>query len=87
MTSFEKFAAALVLHLGVEPAEVTAAANIIDDLGADSLDTVEITMMAEEMFNIEIGDADAEAAQTVGQWVEMIDRMVSARHPATTIAE
>jgi acyl carrier protein len=53
-------------QLGVEPAEMRPDANILEDLGADSLDVVELVMALEEAFDIEIGDEDAEAIRTVG---------------------
>jgi acyl carrier protein len=53
-------------QLGVEPKEMTPEANILDDLGADSLDVVEMVMAIEEEFDIEIADEDAEGMRTVG---------------------
>jgi acyl carrier protein len=55
----------IVEQLGVEEDEVSAEASFIDDLGADSLDTVELVMAFEEEFNIEIPDEDAEGISTV----------------------
>ena len=57
----------VVEHLGVDEEKVTENASFIDDLGADSLDTVELVMAFEEEFGIEIPDEDAEEMQTVGQ--------------------
>ncbi|MDX1579128.1 MAG: acyl carrier protein [Gemmatimonadota bacterium] len=54
-------------ELGVEQEKVTDEANFVEDLGADSLDTVELVMAFEEEFGIEIPDEDAEQMQTVGQ--------------------
>ena len=54
-------------ELGVEMDKVTDDANFVEDLGADSLDTVELVMAFEEEFGIEIPDEDAEQMQTVGQ--------------------
>ena len=62
----------VVEHLGVEEAKVTAEANFIDDLGADSLDTVELVMAFEEEFGVEIPDDAAEKIQTVGDAVSFI---------------
>ena len=62
----------VVEHLGVEEAKVTEAASFIDDLGADSLDTVELVMAFEEEFGIEIPDDAAETIQTFGDAVEFI---------------
>ena len=60
-------------HLGVEESKVTDEANFIDDLGADSLDTVELVMAFEEEFGIEIPDDAAETIQTVGDAVKFIE--------------
>ena len=60
-------------QLGVKPEEVTPAASFVDDLGADSLDTVELIMALEEEFNIEIPDEDAEKMKTVGDAVKYIE--------------
>ncbi len=62
----------VVEHLGVEESKVTEAASFIDDLGADSLDTVELVMAFEEEFNIEISDDAAEKIQTVGDAIKYI---------------
>lgn len=62
----------IVEQLGVDSAEVTGPAHFVNDLGADSLDTVELVMALEEEFNAEIPDEDAEKIQTVGQAVEYI---------------
>ena len=61
-------------QLGVEESEVKPEARFIDDLGADSLDTVEILMAIEEEFGIEIPDEDAENAKTVGDVIDYIGR-------------
>ena len=62
----------VVEHLGVEADKVTEAASFIDDLGADSLDNVELVMAFEEEFDIEIPDDAAEHIQTVGDAVKFI---------------
>ncbi len=62
----------IVEQLGVDPTEVTTGAHFVNDLGADSLDTVELVMALEEEFNAEIPDEDAEKIQTVGQAVEYV---------------
>jgi acyl carrier protein len=61
----EKVKKIIIDQLGVDEAEVTAEAKFIDDLGADSLDTVELVMALEEEFGIEIPDEDAEKIATV----------------------
>jgi acyl carrier protein len=62
----------VVEHLGVEAEKVTEDASFIDDLGADSLDNVELVMAFEEEFDIEIPDDAAEHIQTVGDAVKFI---------------
>ena len=62
----------VVEHLGVDDAKVTESASFIDDLGADSLDTVELVMAFEEEFNVEIPDDAAEKIQTVGDAINFI---------------
>jgi acyl carrier protein len=61
-------------QLGVEEAEVTPSASFIDDLGADSLDTVELVMALEENFDIEIPDEDAEKIRTVQDAIDYIEK-------------
>ena len=63
----------IVEQLGVEEAEVTPNASFVDDLGADSLDTVELVMAFEEAFEIEIPDEDAEKIRTVKDAVDYIN--------------
>jgi acyl carrier protein len=62
----------VVERLGVEEAEVTNEANFKDDLGADSLDVVELVMELEDEFDLEISDEDAEKITTVGEVVNYI---------------
>ena len=62
----ERVAEIIVEQLGVSRNEVVAEASFIDDLGADSLDIVELVMAMEEEFNVEIPDEDAEKIQTIG---------------------
>ena len=64
----------VVEHLGVEAAQVKEDAKFIDDLGADSLDTVELVMAFEEEFGIEIPDEDAEKIQSVRDAYNYIDQ-------------
>ena len=64
-------------HLGVDEAKVTDEANFIDDLGADSLDTVELVMAFEEEFGAEISDSEAEKILTVGDAIKFIEGKAS----------
>ena len=66
----------IVEQLGVDPGEVTNEASFIDDLGADSLDTVELVMAFEEEFDIEIPDEDAEKLVTVGAAIDYLKSKV-----------
>ena len=69
----EKVKAIIVDKLGVDESEVTNEANFINDLGADSLDTVELIMEFEKEFDIQIPDDKAEAISTVGDAVSFIE--------------
>ncbi|CDB32337.1 acyl carrier protein [Clostridium sp. CAG:575] len=69
---FEKVKGIIVEQLGVTDTSVTMEASFIDDLGADSLDIVELVMAIEEEFDIEIPDSDAEKVVTVGDVVDYI---------------
>ena len=60
-------------HLGIEESKVVEEANFIDDLGADSLDTVELVMAFEEEFGSEISDSEAEKILTVGDAIKFIE--------------
>ena len=60
-------------HLGIEEGKVTEEASFIDDLGADSLDTVELVMAFEEEFGSEISDSEAEKILTVGDAIKFIE--------------
>jgi acyl carrier protein len=64
----------IVEQLGVEESEVTPNASFVDDLGADSLDTVELVMAFEEAFAIEIPDEDAEKIRTVKEAIDYIEK-------------
>jgi acyl carrier protein len=70
----EKVKQIIVEQLGVDEAEVTANASFVDDLGADSLDIVELVMAFEEAFDIEIPDEDAEKIRTVQDAVDYIGK-------------
>ncbi|KPK81608.1 MAG: acyl carrier protein [Gemmatimonas sp. SM23_52] len=63
----------IVNELGVEPSKVTREASFVEDLGADSLDTVELVMAFEEEFGIEIPDEDAEKMETVGDAIRYLE--------------
>jgi acyl carrier protein len=64
----------VVEQLGVDEGEVTASASFVDDLGADSLDRVELVMAFEEAFDLEIPDEDAEKISTVKDAIEYIEK-------------
>jgi len=66
----------IVEELGVEVGEVTLEASFIEDLGADSLDTVELIMKFEEEFDIDIADEDAEGLTTVGKAIEYLQKQL-----------
>ncbi len=74
----EKVKQIIVEQLGVDEAEVTPTASFVDDLGADSLDTVELVMAFEEAFDIEIPDEDAEKIRTVQDAVDYIGKHAKA---------
>jgi acyl carrier protein len=69
----EKVKDIIVEQLGVNPEQVTPTASFIEDLGADSLDTVELVMAFEEEFTVEVPDEDAEKLLTVGDVVKYIE--------------
>src|SRR5450759_4401986 len=74
----EKVKTIVVEHLGVEEAKVTAEASFIDDLGADSLDTVELVMAFEEAFSVEIPEDAAEKIATVKDAIDYIEKQKAA---------
>ena len=76
-TTFERVKKVVVDRLKVGDDEVTEGASFVDDLGADSLDVVDLVMGLEEEFDIEIPDEDAEKIQTVEQAVGYIDQKAS----------
>lgn len=78
MNTTEAVTKIVVDHLGVEEDEVKETASFIDDLGADSLDTVELVMAFEEDFEIEIPDSAASEMITVGDAVNYIDKVIGA---------
>ena len=75
---FDKVQAIIAEQLGVEKDQVTKDANFANDLGADSLDTVELVMAIEEAFNIEIPDETAEKISNLQQAVDFINQKVAA---------
>lgn len=75
MTSVEEKVKQIVVdQLGVDEAEVTPSASFVDDLGADSLDRVELVMAFEEAFDMEISDEDAEKINTVKDAIDYIEK-------------
>lgn len=77
MAVAEKVKEIIVKQLGVNPDEVTEDASFIDDLGADSLDTVELVMELEKEFNMEIPDDDANNIRSVGDAIKYINERVA----------
>ena len=74
---FEKVKKVIMEQLGVSDSAITLEASFIDDLGADSLDIVELIMALEEEFDMEIPDSDAEKVATVGDVVDYIKEHVA----------
>ena len=77
MATEERVKQIIVEQLGVDPAEVTPEASFIDDLGADSLDTVELVMAFEEEFDTEIPDEDAEKLTSVGDAIAYLNKRLA----------
>ena len=75
MSTFDKVKEVIINKLGVEESSIVSDAHFVNDLGADSLDTVELIMEFEEEFGIEIPDEDAENITTVGSAVDYIDKI------------
>ena len=73
MSTFDKVKEIIIDKLGVEEEKISSAASVVDDLGADSLDTVELIMQLEEEFGIEIPDEDAEKITTVQAAIDYLD--------------
>jgi len=78
MSTFDRVKKVVVNQLEVSEDEVTPTASFVDDLGADSLDVVELVMGLEEEFDVEIPDEDAEKIATVGDAVTYIDQKTQA---------
>jgi len=76
-TVFDRVKGIIVEQLGVDEAEVTPEASFVEDLGADSLDVVELVMALEEEFEVEIPDEDAEKIVKVGEAVKYIEQHVA----------
>ena len=77
MDHFEKIQEIVADKLGVEKTKITMEASFIDDLGADSLDTVELIMKMEEDFDLTIPDEDAEKLRTVGDVVNYLNTKIT----------
>jgi acyl carrier protein len=75
----EKIKSIIAEQLGVKVEEVTPQASFVDDLGADSLDTVELIMALEEEFSVEIPDEEAEKLTTVGDAIRYIEAKTAAK--------
>ena len=76
MSTLDKVKEIIVERLSVDEKDVVESASFIDDLGADSLDTVELVMALEEEFGLEIPDEEAEKIKTVGQTIEYVNKRI-----------
>ena len=74
MSTFDKVKEVIIDKLGIEDSKIESGSSFVDDLGADSLDTVELIMQLEEEFGIEIPDEDAEKITTVQAVVDYIEK-------------
>tara|TARA_B100000614_G_scaffold215924_1_gene200508 strand:+ start:315 stop:545 length:231 start_codon:yes stop_codon:yes gene_type:complete len=74
MSTFDKVKEVIIDKLGIEDSKIESESSFVDDLGADSLDTVELIMQLEEEFGIEIPDEDAEKITTVQAAVDYIEK-------------
>ena len=74
MSTFDKVKEGIIDKLGIEDSKIESGSSFVDDLGADSLDTVELIMQLEEEFGIEIPDEDAEKITTVQAAVDYIEQ-------------
>ena len=75
--TWDRIVAGIAVQLGIEVAQITPSARIVDDLGADSVDVIELWMAAEEEFHLEIPDKDADRLQTVGKLHAYLQRRLS----------
>ena len=73
MSTFDKVKEVIIDKLGIEDSKIESGSSFVDDLGADSLDTVELIMQLEEEFGIEIPDDDAEKITTVQAAIDYLD--------------
>ena len=76
MSTFDKIKDVIIDKLGVEESKIVTEASFVDDLGADSLDTVELIMELEEEFSLEIPDEEAEKLTTVGKVVDYVEKNI-----------
>jgi acyl carrier protein len=76
MSLHERVSEIVVGQLGAAPEELVAEASFVDDLGADSLDLVELVMAMEEAFDLEIPDEDAEKLQTIGDAISYLETRI-----------
>ena len=75
MDTFNRVKMIIAKHLGMNEDAITMSSSFRDDLGADSLDMVEISMSVEEEFDVEISDADAETLGTVGDFINFLNEI------------
>ena len=71
---FDKVVALIAEELGVDASKITLDTNLVDDLGADSLDAVELVMAIEDEFGIEVADEDAQSIKTVADIVKILEK-------------
>jgi len=81
MTTMERVVKIVADHMDVAPDRVLGSAKIMDDLGADSLDAIELTIALEEEFDVEINDMKASEWVTIGQVIEGLDALIAENAP------
>lgn len=81
----EKVKQIVMAQLGVKEDEVKPEARFVEDLGADSLDTVELVMALEEEFGLEIPDGDAEQLRTVGKLLDYLEQQLNRAHAGSKV--
>ena len=74
----------ILQQLGIDPEELKPTSSFVDDLGADSLDTIELVMACEEEFNISIEDEDAENLKTVQDAIDYLEKRIEEKEAAKT---